>query len=95
MSADKLINVTLQVLVAHLVVRALVPPLEHSPKGLNSVGMYFAVNVLVDAVFHSGMAERQVTVSGSVIVVNLSVWQAVIANCNPLTLLFPLCYQRI
>ena len=52
MPADKLPDVAVQVLLADLVERPLVRPLQHRPEALNAVRVRHAVDVLPDAVLH-------------------------------------------
>ena len=59
MATGELIDVPLQVLLAHAVIGAVVAPLEHGPEGLNAVRVGLALDVLSDAVSDGTMFEIQ------------------------------------
>ena len=59
MAAGKLVDISLQVLLAHTVVSAVVAPLEHGPEGLNPVGVGLTLDVLPDAVTNGSVLEIQ------------------------------------
>ena len=53
----ELIDIPLQVLLAHAVIGAVVTPLEHGPEGLNAVGVGRAFDVLPDTMTNGSMLE--------------------------------------
>ena len=66
MSPDELRYVTLQVLLAHLVIGPLVTTLEHRPKALNAVGVDLFAHVLADTVIDRLMVRQAIVGFGVV-----------------------------
>lgn len=78
-ASGKLVDIAMQVLGAHLVIDALMRPLEHSPEGLNALRMHGTVDVFSGAMLDDGVIVEAL-IAGVLIRVNHGVRGGVIQD---------------